>query len=137
MSASLTALLGFTAWSLSLVFVVLLFRTSVVFLGKKRANSWPRGEKPPAEEPGLITRIGHAHLNTLEGLPIFAAIVLAASVAGKLAVTDAVALWVLYARIAQSVTHMIGVTHWLVFIRANFFAVQLLLYAYMIWGLLH
>jgi uncharacterized MAPEG superfamily protein len=136
MSASLVALLGFAAWTIALVLVVLLFRTAIVFAGRKRANSWPRGEKPPADEPGIITRIGHAHQNCLEGLPIFAAIVAAAAAAGKLGVTDPVAMWVLYARVAQSVTHMIGVTHWLVFIRANFFTVQLLLYGYMIWGLL-
>jgi uncharacterized MAPEG superfamily protein len=135
MSATLTALLGFATWAVLLVFVVLLYRTGVVFAGKKRANSWLRGEAPPKDEPGLITRIGHAHLNCLEGLPIFAAIVVAAVAAGKLGVTDQVAMWVLYARIAQSVTHMIGVTHWLVFVRANFFTVQLILYAYMIWGL--
>ena len=137
MSTSLTALLGFTAWAVLLVFVVLLCRTLVVFTGKHKANSWPRGEKPPTDEPGLVTRIGHAHLNTLESLPVFAAIVLTAAVTGKAAVIDGIAMWVLYARIAQSVTHMIGVTHWLVFIRANFLAVQLLLFAWMIWGLAH
>jgi len=137
MSASLIALLGFAAWTVLLVFAVLLFRTALVFAMKKKANSWPRGQPPPADEPGIITRIGHAHQNCVEGLPIFAAIVAAATAAGKLGAIDAVAMWVLYARIAQSVTHMIGVTHWLVFIRANFFTVQLLLYAYMIWGLLN
>ena len=136
MSASLTALLAFAAWAVFLVFIVLLYRTGIVFAGKRRANSWPRGDKPPTDEPGVITRIGHAHLNALEGLPIFAAIILVAGAAGKFNVTDPVAFWVVAARIAQSVTHTIGVTHWLVFIRANFFAVQLLLYAYMIWRLL-
>jgi uncharacterized MAPEG superfamily protein len=136
MSASLTALLGFAAWAVLLIFVVFLYRTAVVFAGRKAANAWQRAERPPADEPAIITRIGHAHLNTVENLPIFAAIVAAAAAAGKLPVTDTVALWVVYARIAQSVTHLIGTTHWLVVIRANFFAVQLLLYAYMIWGLL-
>jgi uncharacterized MAPEG superfamily protein len=136
MSTSLTALLGFTGWTIALVFVVLLYRTGVVFARRHTANSWPRGQQPPKDEPGIVTRIGHAHLNCLEGLPIFAAIVLVAGAAGKYPVTDPVAMWVLYARMAQSVTHMIGVTHWLVFIRANFFTIQLLLYAYMIWGLL-
>lgn len=137
MSASLAGLLGFTSWALLLVFGVLLYRTAVVFMGRKKANSWGRGLPPPADEPGLVTRMGHAHQNTLEGLPVFAAIILVATLAGKLGVTDSVAMWVLYARIAQSVTHLIGTSHWLVFIRANFFAVQLLLYAYMIWGMIH
>jgi len=136
LSASLMGLLGFAAWAVLLVFVVLLFRTAVVFAGKKRANSWPRGDKAPADEPGIITRIGHAHLNAVENLPIFVALVAIAFASDQLAITDKFAMWVLYARIAQSVTHMIGVTHWLVFIRANFFAIQLLLYGFMILGLL-
>lgn len=135
MSTSLTALLGFAGWTVLLVLLVLFYRTFLVFTGQKKANSWPRGEPAPAQAD-FFTRMGHAHQNCLEGLPIFAAIVVAASASGKLVVIDAVALWVLYARIAQSVTHLIGTTHWLVFIRANFFAAQLLLYGYMIWGLL-
>ena len=130
---ALTALLGFTAWTLLLVFIVLFYRTGVVMVQRKPANSWPRGAQP---EEGLMTRIGHAHLNCLETLPMFAAVVLAAHAMVKASVVDAVATWVLLARIAQSLTHMVGVTHWLVFIRANFFAVQLLLLAYMTWRLL-
>lgn len=137
MSASLTALLGFTGWTVLLVLGVLLYRTAIVFAGRKKANAWMRGTPPPAGEPGVVTRMGHAHQNALEGLPIFAAIIAVAAAAGRLPVTDAVAMWVLYARIAQSLTHLVGTTHWLVFIRANFFTVQLLLYAYMIWGLFH
>lgn len=137
MSASLAGLLGFTSWTLLLVSGVLLYRTAIVFRGRKKANSWGRGLPPPSDEPGVVTRMGHAHQNALEGLPVFAAIILVATLAGKLDVTDSVALWVLYARIAQSVTHLIGTTHWLVFIRANFFTIQLLLYAYMIWGMIH
>jgi uncharacterized MAPEG superfamily protein len=136
MSASLDALLVYTAWTVALVFVVLLYRTAVVVTGRRRANAWPRGMPVPADEPPFFTRVGHAHLNCIEGLPIFAALVAIAALSDQLAITDTFAWWVVAARIAQSVTHMIGTTHWLVFVRANFFAVQLLLYALMIIGLL-
>jgi len=136
MSSTMIALLGFAAWTILLVLIVLLYRTAVVFMGKLPANSWPRGGPLPAGEPALMARLRDAHQNCIEGLPIFAAIVLVATAMGKLAVTEPVALFVLYARLAQSVTHMIGTTHWLVFIRASFFSVQLALYAWMIWGLL-
>lgn len=135
MSTSLVALLGFTGWTLALVLTVFAYRLALVLSMKKPANSWPRGAV--ADDPGLVTRISHAHLNCLESLPVFAAIVLSASVLGKLSVTDPVAMFVLYARIAQSATHMVGVTHWLVFTRASFWSIQALLCAYMIWGLLH
>jgi hypothetical protein len=55
---------------------------------------------------------------------------------GKAPVVDQVGAFVLYARLAQSAVHLIGVSHWLVFIRANFLVIQALLFAYMIWGLL-
>jgi uncharacterized MAPEG superfamily protein len=130
-----TALIYFVLWTLLLVGIVLLYRTGLVFTGKTPANSWLRGTTNPSD-PGFIVRASHAHQNCLESLPLFAAVVLSASVLGKQAVVDALAVWVLYARLAQSITHLIGVNHWLVMIRATFFTIQLALLAYMAWGLL-
>lgn len=126
------ALIGFTAWALLLVVLVVGWRVVEVLRGKP-ANSWTRGAA--AEQPSFIKRVEHAHLNTLENLPIFAAIVLAAQALGQSANVDAVAAWILYARLAQSITHLIGVSHWLVLIRATFFSVQLALFAWLLWGL--
>lgn len=136
LNATLAGLLGFAGWTLLLVAVLLFYRTFLVFTLQKRANAWPRDGAPPADQPGFFTRVGHAHQNCIENLPVFAAIVLVAYMAGALEVTDRVAMWVLYARIAQTMTHLVGTSHWLVFVRANFFAVQLLLFGYMIWGIL-
>lgn len=130
----ITALLLFAAWTLLLMFIYVGYRVALVLALKKPANSWGRGDK--TDDPPFVTRAQHAHLNCLENLPVFAAIVLAAVALNKTAVVDAVAMWVLYARLAQSITHLIGVSHWLVFIRANFLVVQAALFAYMIWGLL-
>lgn len=129
-----TALLLFAAWTLVLMFTYVGYRVALVLAMKKKANSWTRGQV--ADDPPFITRAQHAHLNCLENLPIFAAIVLAGVALGKSAVIDQVAVFVLCARLAQSVTHLIGVSHWLVFIRANFLVVQAALFGYMIWGLL-
>ena len=131
----ITALLLFAAWTLVLMFVYVGYRVALVLAMKKKADSWLRGT--PSDDPAFITRAQHAHLNCLENLPIFAAIVLAGAVLGKSAVVDQVAAFVLYARLAQSAVHLIGVNHWLVFIRANFLLVQAALFAYMIWGLLN
>lgn len=127
-----TALIGFTAWTLLLVFVVFNWRFFEVLRGRP-ANSWIRGAAVPS--PGFITRVEHAHLNCVENLPVFAAIVIAAHLLERTGVVDDVGAFVLYARIAQSTVHMIGVSHWLVFVRANFYAVQLLLFAFMLWSL--
>jgi len=130
----MTALLLFTAWTLVLMLLYVGYRVALVLAMKKKADSWLRGT--PSDDPAFITRAQHAHLNCLENLPIFATIVLAALAMGKAPVVDQVAAWVLYARLAQSTVHLIGVNHWLVFIRANFLLVQAALFAWMIWGLL-
>ncbi len=131
-----TALIYFAAWTLLLVSVVVLYRTGLVFSGRTKANSWTRGAAT-MQDPDLITRMQHAHLNCLENLPIFAALVLAGSMLAKNPVVDQVAGWILYARLAQSIVHLIGVNHWLVMIRATFYTVQAALFFWCIWGLLH
>lgn len=132
---AITALLLFAVWTLVLMFIYVGYRTALVLAMKKKANAWTRGQ--PTDDPPFVTRAQNAHLNCVENLPLFAAIVLAAHALGKAPVVDAVAAWVLYLRLAQSVTHLIGISHWLVFIRANFFTLQALLYFYMVWGLLN
>ena len=131
----ITALLLFTAWTLVLMFLYVGYRVALVLMMKKQANSWTRGE--PAADPAFVVRAHHAHLNCVENLPIFAAIVLAAVALGKSPVVDAVAGLYLLARIAQSVVHLISTSHWFVFLRANLFVVQVLLSFWMIWGLLN
>jgi uncharacterized MAPEG superfamily protein len=130
----ITALLLFATWTLVLMFTYVGYRVALVLAMKKPANSWGRDDK--VDDPAFIVRAKHAHLNALENLPVFAAIVLAAVALNKTPVVDQVAAWVLYARLAQSLVHLIGVNHWLVFIRANLLVVQAALFLYMIWGLL-
>ena len=130
---SLHALIGFTAWTLLLVLIIFAWRGIEIVINGKKADSWTRGKDVAA--PGLIRRIEHAHINCLENLPIFAVIVLAAAATGKSAVTEPYAMYVLYARVAQTLTHMVGVSHWLVMLRATFWAIQLILFVLMLFGL--
>lgn len=132
---AITALLAFTAWTLVLMFIYVGYRVGLVLTFKKPANAWTRGQA--SEDPAFIVRAHHAHLNCAENLPVFAAVVLAASVLGKLPVVDAIACWFLAARIAQSVVHLISTAPLMVFVRANLFVIQVLMLAWVIWGLLH
>ena len=131
---SLQALLGFTAWTLLLVLLVFAWRGIAIIIKGQKADSWTRGAKK-TDDPSLVCRVEHAHANALENLPLFAVIVLAAAAMGKSAVTDHWAMYVLYARVAQSVVHMIGVSHWLVMLRATFWSIQLVLFIVMLLGL--
>jgi uncharacterized MAPEG superfamily protein len=130
---AMQALIGFTAWTLLLVLVVFAYR-GARFLGGTPINHWPRARKPEDDAP-LVRRIEDAHANCLENLPIFAVIVLAAAALGRLPAVDALAPWVLYARIAQSAAHLWGVGSLQVLVRAGFWAVQLVLFVWMLFRL--
>lgn len=134
-SPSAWALLGYAGWALVLVTAILFHRSAVVMTGGRRANAWPRGETPSGE-PALMVRIRDAHLNTVEHMPMFIAVVVVAFMLGRLPVVDPLAPYLLAARIFQSVVHLLGTSHTLVFLRANFFVVQLALLGYMILNLL-
>ena len=129
----ITALLLFAAWTLVLMLTYVFYRTGLVATGSKRADSWTRGR--PTDDPGFIVRAQHAHMNCVENLPVFAAIVLAAYALGRPVIADHVAPYVLGARVAQSAVHLVGVSHWLVFIRGGLFTIQVALFLYMIWEL--
>src|SRR6476646_10338329 len=100
---AIQALLGFAAWTALLVLGVFLYR-GLRFVTGTPINAWPRGAKP-SSDAAFVKRLEDAHANCLENLPVFAVIVLGAAASGRLEVIAALAPWVLYARIAQSLTH--------------------------------
>lgn len=117
-----------------MVFGVFLYR-GMRFVTGTPINSWPRGAKS-ANDAAIVKRLGDAHANCLENLPVFAVIVLGAAAMGRL---DAIAIlvpWVLYARIAQTLTHLTGVGQLHVLVRATFWSVQLGLMLWMLFKLL-
>jgi len=127
---ALQALLGFTAWTVGLIVLVFLYR-GLRFVTGTPINHWPRGAKPADDAP-WVRRTEDAHANCLENLPIFAVIVLAAVAMGRMDLIAMLAPWVLYARIGQSLTHMVGVGQVHVFVRASFWSAQLGLFVWML-----
>lgn len=131
--SALVALIGFAAWTLLLVFIAVNWRALEILRGVP-ADSWTRGAE--RERPSMVKRIEHAHFNCLENLPVFAVIVLAAYAMGKNTVVDTLACYVLIARLGQSLIHIAGVSHWMVMLRAVFYTAQVLMFFYMMWGLI-
>lgn len=128
------ALLYYVLLMIVLAFSYASYRVPLVLSGKKAADTWTRGK--PVEDPGIVTRASHAHANAVENIPLFAAVVLAAAAMGQSAVVDGLACYVLYARLAQTVIHLIGTSFILVLLRATFWIAQIALIAYMAWQLL-
>jgi uncharacterized MAPEG superfamily protein len=126
MGDTLTALAGFAAWYVVLTIVMGLFRMGRI-VGGKAVNSFAVSG---SDLPGLGERLTRARDNCYETLPIFIAIAVVAYATNQLAVTDPLAMWVLYARIGQSLTHVISTSVPAVLVRANLFFLQMLIYLY-------
>lgn len=131
---SMTALLGFTTWTLCLVLVVFSYRGLRLLQGAP-INNWPRG-KADTGDAAFAKRAADAHANCLENLLIFAVLVLAAAALGKDAAVATYAPLVLYARLGQSAAHLLGTSKPLVLVRATFWSAQLVLFGLMLKGLL-
>ena len=126
MSATATSLAGFAGWFVVLTVVLATYRSALVLSGRKAANAF---RTDGSDVGGIGQRLTRARDNVYENLPVFAALALAASVAGRLDVTDPLARTVLWARIGQSVTHVASVSVPAIFIRFGFYLVQIA-----IWG---
>lgn len=129
-----TAVLLYATWTLLLPIFYAGYRVPMIAFGRRRADHWERGR--PVDDSPLLVRAKNAHLNCTENFPIFAAVVLIGALLGKTATIDALAGYVVCARIAQSVSHMIGTSLPMVALRGTFYAVQIVLILLMIGSLL-
>lgn len=135
MSTAITVLLAFTALTIALAVIYVGYRTALVLSRRAPANSWTQGA-PSHEDPAWVIRFQNAHLNCLENLPLYAAVVLGAYVSGQLSLLEGLA-WIYFgARVAQVLIHVISTSPTFVFLRANVWFVQLAILAYWIYALL-
>jgi uncharacterized MAPEG superfamily protein len=134
MNPSAFALVGYAAWTLVLLGGIAVLRSSLTLSGRREANSFGVDGSDVSE---FSNRLCRAHANCYESLPIFGALVLAALVTGHGGITDALAPWVLAARVGQSVTHLISTSSQAVLVRFGFFSVQFAIEVYFAVALLH
>ncbi|WP_323774695.1 MAPEG family protein [Alcanivorax sp.] len=130
----MTALLIYIIWTLILALSYATYRLPLVLTGKKSANHWERGK--PVDDPEFLVRAKAAHLNCLENLPLFAALVLIGAATDQSVTVNAVAGIIVAARIGQSLVHLIGTSFPLVFIRASLFLIQVALMLYLAFSML-
>ncbi|MEY8215725.1 MAG: MAPEG family protein [Colwellia sp.] len=126
MNQTLIALTGFAGWTLTLSFLLLNMRAYYTFISRHKIalNDFsPDG----SNTPGFGQRVTRAQLNCIEMLPAFAALVIVASFSEQLDIMNSTVMYVLYARVGQSITHMISTNMLAVVIRAGFWGVQLAL----------
>jgi uncharacterized MAPEG superfamily protein len=125
-TTSLVALCLFAGWTVLLVTSVALFRGLFSSRSGKAVNTFsPDG----TDVGGFGQRLTRAHLNCVEFLPVAAAVILSAAVAGRGEVTDPLAMPLLYARLGQSIVHLISISVPMVLIRATLLVVQIAIVA--------
>ncbi len=118
-------LLGFAVWTLGvLAFTVGIHRWSRILTGKAAIHEFPA--HAPAG-PDWYRRATRAHLNCVENLPVYGAIVVTATSIGAAGrALDALAVTVLAARIVQTVVHIAFTeSRRSVSVRFSFFSIQL------------
>lgn len=134
MKTALVCLVLFALWAILLVGVVISWRTLLVLRGKKEANEFASGT-PHGED--WYWRLNRAHMNAVETLPVFAAIVLGGYALGADGDDIATAAQVvLGARIVQTVLHVSSGSAMVVSVRFCAFATQLGAMAAIAWFVL-
>lgn len=122
MNNTALALTGFVGWTLALLVLMEAIRSWLVLSGKVPSNGFPPDN---ANLSPFMQRLARAHMNCLEGLPVFGGLMAIALMTGQAALTDKLALWLLAARIVQSVIHLASTSVWAVNFRFAAFAVQM------------
>lgn len=134
LSPAVEVLLGFTLLTALLALSYPLNRVVQVFTGKAAINAWGR-DRVVGPQPDWTIRAQHAHLNALENLLLFTAVVVAAYLSDQLALIEGLAYWYLAFRLGQALVHLISTSPQAVFVRANLWIGQMVILLYWIMGL--
>jgi hypothetical protein len=123
MPSPLLALVIFACWTLLLVGSIGTWRSILVLAGKKRPNGFKSGEEHGGD---LYWRLNRAHMNAVETIGPFAALVLAAWAADAVTPTVTACAWVVTgARFCQTFAHLSSGRSISVSLRFTFFLAQL------------
>jgi uncharacterized MAPEG superfamily protein len=122
MTPSSLALVLYAAWTLLLLTAIAALRTRETLARRRPRNGFAVFG---ADVSAFSERLCRAHANCYENLPAFAALVLVAITSGYGHVTDPLALWLVAARMGQSVTHLISTRNWALNLRFVFFVAQM------------
>lgn len=86
--------------------------------------------------PPFMQRLARAHANCIESFPIIGGLLVVALLTNRTGITDALAPWLLVARVLQSSIHMASTSLLAANLRFLAFAVQMTIAAYWVWRLL-
>jgi uncharacterized MAPEG superfamily protein len=117
-------LLGFAAWTLLILFATVgVYRWSRILTGRTAIASW-RADEPQGSD--WYRRAMRAHMNCVENLPVYTALVVAQLSAHVTSpILDGLAITILVARVCQSTIHLLfEQTNIVAGVRFGFYFVQ-------------
>lgn len=118
-NSTMSTVLWLAAWW-ALMLVPLVFVRLITSRQQNKIKFDPSGN----DLDGLAARITRVTCNNYENIPLFIGVLLAAQLLGLSEITDQTACWLLYARIGQSLAHLIsGSRNW-VLVRFAFYIAQ-------------
>ena len=103
MNKSALVLTLFISWTLFLLILMEALRSYRVVTGRSRSNEF---RPDNSNLSPFMQRLARAHANCVESLPVFGGLLVVALVTGRAEVTDALAPWLLGARVVQSCIHL-------------------------------
>jgi uncharacterized MAPEG superfamily protein len=134
MTIALYCWLAFAVWTLSLLaFTIGIYRWNLILRGARDIHTFRADASE--DSPDWYRRATRAHLNCIENLPVFGAIIAVATFAQlRSPAFDGLACTVVVARVAQSLTHVsFPISARSVSFRFTFFSIQLVCMIGQVW----
>ena len=131
-NASAFVLTALIAWTLFLVILMEMLRTRYLLTGTVVANEF---RPDNSNLPPYMQRLARAHANCVEGFPIIGGLLVVALLTHQTGVTDALAPYLLGARLIQSSIHAASTSVLASWLRFIAFAVQMAIAVYWLFGL--
>jgi len=132
-NASASVLTALIAWTMFLLILMEGLRVRFLVTKTVAANEF---RPDNSNLPPFMQRLARAHANCIESFPIIGGLLVVALLTDRAGVTDALAPWLLLARLLQSSIHLVSTSVLAANLRFLAFAVQMVIAAYWLWGLL-
>lgn len=126
----LTAYIG---WTMFLVILIEVLRTRFLLTRTVVANEF---RPDNSNLPPYMQRLARAHANCVESFPIIGGLLVVALLTNRTGITDALALWLLFARLLQSSIHAVSTNVLASWLRFFAFAIQIAIAVHWLWELL-
>jgi uncharacterized MAPEG superfamily protein len=132
-NASASVLTALIAWTMFLLILMEGLRARFLVTKTVAANEF---RPDNSNLPPFMQRLARAHANCIESFPIIGGLLVVALLTNRTGVTDALAPWLLLARLLQSSIHLVSTSVLAANLRFLAFAVQIAIAVYWLWGLL-